>query len=115
MNQTAPDAHPALSTSERLEENIIAALRTIFDPELPVNIYDLGLIYQLDVSSEGVVDVDMTLTTPACPVAATFPAVVETRLLEVPGVSAVHVELVWEPAWSLDRVPFDVKLELGML
>jgi FeS assembly SUF system protein len=98
-----------------MRENIIAALRTIFDPEIPVNIYDLGLIYELDVDAEGKVFVKMTLTAPGCPVAASFPGVVESRLGEVPGVSDVRVELVWDPPWSKDRIPPEVKLRLGLL
>lgn len=100
---------------EPSRENLIAALRTIYDPEISVNIYDLGLIYTLDIAPEGRVDIDMTLTAPACPVAGTFPATVEERLMEVPGVTEVHVNLVWEPAWSMELVPDSVKLELGLL
>jgi FeS assembly SUF system protein len=96
-------------------ENIIAALRTIFDPEIPVNIYDLGLIYQLDVDQDGKVSIRMTLTAPACPVAETFPGTVESRLHEVPGVTDVRVELVWDPPWTRDRIPEEVKLRLGLL
>lgn len=98
-----------------LRENVIAALRTIFDPEIPVNIYDLGLIYDLDVDEQGEVFVRMTLTAPACPVAETFPGVVESRLSEVPGVSGVRVELVWDPPWTRERLPEEVKLRLGLL
>jgi len=99
----------------RLREELIAALRTIYDPEIPVNIYDLGLIYALDIDAQGAVAIEMTLTAPACPVAGTFPATVETRLREVPGVSDVHVQLVWEPAWSMELMPEAVKLQLGLL
>jgi FeS assembly SUF system protein len=98
-----------------VRDNVIAALRTIFDPEIPVNIYDLGLIYELEVDAEGKVFVKMTLTAPACPVAETFPGVVESRLYEVPGVSDVRVELVWDPPWSKERLPEEVKLRLGLL
>jgi FeS assembly SUF system protein len=98
-----------------VRDNVIAALRTIFDPEIPVNIYDLGLIYGLEVDAEGKVFVRMTLTAPACPVAESFPGVVESRLYEVPGVSDVRVELVWDPPWSRDRLPEEVKLRLGLL
>lgn len=98
-----------------LRENVIAALRTIYDPEIPVNIYDLGLIYQLDAGEDGKVSIRMTLTAPGCPVAASFPGTVESRLREVPGVSDVRVELVWDPPWSKDRIPEDVKLQLGLL
>jgi FeS assembly SUF system protein len=98
-----------------VRENVIAALRTIFDPEIPVNIYDLGLIYDLDIDEEGKVFVRMTLTAPACPVAETFPGTVESRLCEVPGVSDVRVELVWDPPWTKERLPEEVKLRLGLL
>lgn len=106
------DPAPAGDT---LRENLIAALRTIYDPEIPVNIYDLGLIYDMEIGSDGQVEIAMTLTAPACPVAGTFPATVEERLSEVPGVTGVRVELVWEPAWSIDSMSEDVKLELGLL
>ncbi|HUE45235.1 MAG TPA: SUF system Fe-S cluster assembly protein [Aestuariivirgaceae bacterium] len=101
--------------SNPLRENVIAALRAIFDPEIPVNIYDLGLIYELDVDQEGKVSIRMTLTAPACPVAETFPGTVESRLYEVPGVSEVRVELVWDPPWTKERLPQEVKLRLGLL
>jgi FeS assembly SUF system protein len=101
--------------AEQLKENVVAALRTIFDPEIPVNIYDLGLIYDLDVDDEGKVGIRMTLTAPACPVAGTFPATVEARLYEVPGVIEVRVELVWEPAWTMDKLSEDARLKLGLL
>lgn len=100
---------------EILRENIVAALRTIYDPEIPVNILDLGLIYVLDIDPEGNVHIEMTLTAPACPVAGTFPSVVESRVSEVPGVNAVDVELVWEPPWTTDSMTEEVKLELGLL
>jgi FeS assembly SUF system protein len=100
---------------EQLRENLISALRTIYDPEIPVNIYDLGLIYLIDIESNGKVYIEMTLTAPACPVAGTFPATVEDRLSEVPGVSEVRVELVWEPAWSMDMLSDETRLELGLL
>jgi len=99
----------------QLRENVIAALRTIFDPEIPVNIYDLGLIYVLDVDEEGKVSIRMTLTAPACPVAETFPGTVESRLYSVPGVSEVRVELVWEPPWTRDKLSEEAKLRLGLL
>lgn len=105
---------PAQSEDE-LREDIVAVLRTIYDPEIPVNILDLGLIYTLDIDEQGNVHIDMTLTAPACPVAGTFPGVVEGRVSEVPGVRSVQVELVWEPPWSVDMIPDEVKLELGIL
>lgn len=98
-----------------LRENVVAALRTIFDPEIPVNIYDLGLVYDLDVDEEGKVLIRMTLTAPACPVAETFPGAVESRLYGVPGVSEVRVELVWDPPWTRDKLSEEAKLRLGLL
>ncbi|MGV8899807.1 MAG: SUF system Fe-S cluster assembly protein [Burkholderiaceae bacterium] len=100
--------------SDSLRENLIAALRTIYDPEIPVNIYDLGLIYNIEIATDNQVNIDMTLTAPACPVAGTFPNTVEERLSQVPGVNGVHVELVWEPAWNMDSMSDEVKLELGL-
>jgi FeS assembly SUF system protein len=98
-----------------LRENVIAALRTIFDPEIPVNIYDLGLIYDLDLDEDGKVFIRMTLTAPACPVAETFPGTVESRLTEVPGVTDVRVELVWDPPWSREKLSEEARLQLGLL
>ena len=98
-----------------VRENVIAGLKKIFDPELPVNIYDLGLIYGVDVDDAGVVEVKMTLTTPACPVAQTFPGLVEAAVREVEGVTAAAVELVWDPPWCPDSLSLEVKLELGLL
>ena len=119
MNSLATDIagsnQNAQPSDEQLRANLIAALRTIYDPEIPVNIYDLGLIYALDIAPEGRVNIDMTLTAPACPVAGTFPATVEARLTDVPGVNEVHVTLVWEPAWDMERIPDEVKLQLGLL
>lgn len=100
---------------DELRQDIVAVLRTIYDPEIHVNILDLGLIYTLDIDEQGNVDIDMTLTAPACPVAGEFPGIVEGRVSEVPGVRSVHVELVWEPPWSIDSMTDEVKLELGLL
>lgn len=111
----ADDAPSTHEPDDQSRTDLIAALRTIFDPEIPVNIYDLGLIYAIDIDPAGRVDIDMTLTAPGCPVAGTFPATVEARLMEVPGVTEVHVNLVWEPAWSMDLVPEATRLELGLL
>jgi FeS assembly SUF system protein len=113
--EAAPAQDSAHVETAQVETNVIAALRTIYDPEIPVNIYDLGLVYGLDVDAAGKVDIRMTLTAPACPVAETFPGTVEQRLYEVPGVTEVRVELVWEPAWSPDRLSEDAKLSLGLL
>lgn len=106
---------PADSAKARLEETIVSALRSVYDPELPVNIYDLGLIYGLQIGSNGAVDIQMTLTAPACPVADSLPGQVEKVVQEVQGVSAVRVELVWEPPWTRDRISEAAQLELGIL
>ena len=97
-----------------LKEQIIAELRTIYDPEIPVNIYELGLIYRLDVDAKGHVDVDMTLTSPACPVAGTLPPEVENKIASVPGVETVNLELVWDPPYSMDRMSEAARLQLGL-
>jgi FeS assembly SUF system protein len=107
-------APPAIDATQ-IEANVIAALRTIYDPEIPVNIYDLGLVYGLDIGNDGKVDIRMTLTAPGCPVAETFPGTVEQRIYEVPGVDEVRVELVWEPAWNAERLSEAAKLQLGLL
>lgn len=111
---TTETAAPIIS-DEDLRANVIATLRTIYDPEIHVNIFDLGLIYQLDIDPQGNVEIEMTLTAPACPVAGTFPGIVEAAVSDVPGVNSVHVELVWEPPWSVDSMTDEVKLELGLL
>jgi FeS assembly SUF system protein len=96
-------------------DGIIEALREIFDPEIPVNIYDLGLIYGVDVSDDGHAVVTMTLTTPHCPVAESMPAEVELRVGSVPGVGNAEVNLVWDPPWDPQKMSDEAKLELGML
>ena len=96
-------------------EGVIAALRDIFDPEIPVNIYDLGLIYGVDVDQDGGVVVTMTLTTPHCPVAESMPGEVELRVGAVPGVRDAEVNLVWDPPWDPAKMSDEARLELGML
>lgn len=96
-------------------EGVIAALKEIFDPEIPVNIYELGLIYGVDVSDEGSVNVTMTLTTPHCPVAESMPGEVELRVSAVPGVRDAEVNLVWDPPWDMAKMSDEARLELGML
>ena len=98
-----------------LYEGVISALKEIFDPEIPVNIYDLGLIYGVDVSDDGAVAVTMTLTTPHCPVAESMPGEVELRVGAVPGVRDAEVNLVWDPPWDMAKMTDEAKLELGML
>lgn len=99
---------------EQIVERVILALKGVYDPEIPVNIYDLGLIYNVDMNDEGHVDVQMTLTTPGCPVAQTFPGTVEQAVNQVEGVSDCSVELVWEPPWTQDRMTEAARLELGI-
>ena len=98
-----------------LQEAVIEALKTIYDPEIPVNIYELGLIYDVVASEDGDVVIDMTLTTPHCPVAESMPGEVELRVLAVPGVRDAEVKLVWEPAWDPSKMTDEARLELGML
>jgi FeS assembly SUF system protein len=100
--------------SEEIKERVIAALRTCYDPEIPVNIYDLGLIYELNIDEAGMVEIKMTLTAPGCPVAASFPGVVAGRVRGVEGVADVTVELVWDPPWDRSRMSQAALLELGM-
>jgi FeS assembly SUF system protein len=100
---------------EALRESVVAALRTVHDPEIPVNIYDLGLIYRIDMAENGDVGIDMTLTAPACPVAGAMPKMVEEAVSGVPGVGAVRVELVWDPPWTQDKMTDEARLQLGMM
>ena len=102
-------------TGGDLYEAVIEALKDIYDPEIPVNIYDLGLIYDVEVTPEGHAFVKMTLTTPHCPVAESMPGEVELRVGAVPGVGDAEVELVWDPPWDPQKMSDEAKLELGML
>ena len=113
----APQKLPLDPNAEKpLRERVIDAICTVFDPEIPVNIYELGLIYELAVDDDtGNVDIQMTLTSPACPVAGTLPGDVETRVREVDGTGEVKVELVWEPPWDKDRLSEAAKLQLGLM
>ncbi|HEX3355505.1 MAG TPA: SUF system Fe-S cluster assembly protein [Tepidisphaeraceae bacterium] len=96
-------------------EKVIDAVRTVFDPEIPVNIYDLGLIYDIAVDEKNAVRVKMTLTAPGCPVAGTLPVEVERKIENIPEVSSATVELVWDPPWTKDRMSEAAMLELGFL
>ena len=100
--------------TERLGTEIVAALKTVFDPEIPADIYELGLIYKVDLKDDRAVDVTMTLTTPNCPAAGELPQMVENAVASVPGVGVVNVNLVWEPAWSPDRMTDEARLVLNM-
>lgn len=98
-----------------LKPLIIEAISKVYDPEIPVNIYELGLIYDIDVNSENVVQVNMTLTSPACPSAQALPLEVERRVREVPGVAAAKVDVVWEPTWTMEKMSEEAKLQMGLL
>ncbi len=103
------------SSDAALEQRVVAALRSVYDPEIPVNIYDLGLIYVVHIDDHNVVNVQMTLTAPACPVAGTLPGQVENVLREVEGVRDASVELVWDPPWDQARMSEEARLTLGLL
>jgi FeS assembly SUF system protein len=119
MNQVANITSPAPSVTrqgdEAMLEAIIAQIRTIYDPEIPVNILDLGLIYAIDITGDNSVLIRMTLTAPACPVAGTMPGMVEEAVMAIPDVSDCTVELVWDPPWNREMISDEAKLELGIL
>lgn len=100
--------------TERLGTDIVAALKTVFDPEIPADIYELGLIYKVEIKDDRSVDVDMTLTTPNCPAAAELPTSVENAVATVPGVGIVNVNIVWEPPWTPERMSDEARLVLNM-
>jgi FeS assembly SUF system protein len=109
----APDAEKSIEY-KLLEGKVIAALSSVFDPEIPVNIYELGLIYKIDIDAERNVKIQMTLTAPACPVAGTLPGEVEKKVEEIDEVKKATVELVWDPPWSRDMMSESALLQLGM-
>ena len=100
--------------TERLTADIVAALKTVFDPEIPADIYELGLIYKVEIKDDRSVDVVMTLTTPNCPAAGELPTMVENAVASVPGVGVVSVNVVWEPVWSPERMSDEARLVLNM-
>ncbi len=102
-----------LSGHESLHERVVEALKEIYDPEIPVNIYDLGLVYTIDIDEDAKVYIEMTLTAPGCPVAQTFPGTVAAEVNGVEGVADTHVELIWDPPWTPERMTEAAKLELG--
>ncbi|MGN6277817.1 MAG: SUF system Fe-S cluster assembly protein [Sphingomonas sp.] len=110
-----PAADPVGGEGGALQAAVIEALKEIYDPEIPVNIYDLGLIYGVEVTEDGHAAVNMTLTTPHCPVAESMPGEVELRVSAVPGIATADVNLVWDPPWDPQKMSDDAKLELGML
>ncbi len=100
-------------TKQQLEETIIEVLKTIYDPEIPVNIFELGLIYEIAIDDEFNVEIKMTLTSPACPVAGSLPPEVETKIKSINGVNSVKVNLVWSPPWDKDMMSDAAKVQLG--
>jgi FeS assembly SUF system protein len=104
----------ATEETERMGTGIVAALKTVFDPEIPADIYELGLIYKVDIKDDRAVDVEMTLTSPSCPSAAELPTMVENAVASVPGVGVVNVSIVWEPVWMPDRMTDEARLVLNM-
>jgi FeS assembly SUF system protein len=100
---------------EKITEDVIATLKTIYDPEIPVDIYELGLIYGIELSDLGEVKISMTLTSPSCPVAETLPPEVESKVKETPGVTDCKVEITWEPSWDKSMMSEAAQLELGFL
>lgn len=105
----------ASSTEHPLYEPVVAAIRTVYDPEIPVNIYDLGLIYQVAIDAENAVKVLMTLTAPGCPVAGEMPGWIVDAVEPLPGVKSVDVDIVWDPPWSMDMLTDEARLELGYM
>ena len=103
------------STDHPLYEQVVEACRTVYDPEIPVNIYDLGLVYTIDINAENDVNIDMSLTAPGCPVAGEMPGWVADAVAPLEGVRQVDVNIVWEPPWGMDRMSDEAKLELGFL
>ncbi|MCG7869186.1 MAG: DUF59 domain-containing protein [Candidatus Thiodiazotropha taylori] len=119
MSQLAEAVKSLLPRQEKrsapTRDQLIEALRTVHDPEIPINIYDLGLIYRLEVDDQGRVEIDMTLTAPACPVAGTLPHEVGRVIDAVPGVEDTVVHLVWSPPWSKERLSEEAQMQLGLL
>lgn len=103
------------ATPEQIRERVIAALQTVYDPEIPVNIFELGLVYDVAIAEGGEARIRMTLTTPMCPVAEELPIEVESKARAVDGVKSARVDLVWDPPWSMEMMSEAAKLELGML
>ena len=113
LNAALPSDTPKLSADE-IENSVVEVLKTVFDPEIPVNIYELGLVYDVDVQETGEVKISMTLTSPACPVAGSLPGEVQAKVEKVPGVTKAEIDLVWEPAWNPSMMSEASRLQLGM-
>ena len=115
METPLPNPEQASPAPTGLKDKIIEALKTCYDPEIPVNIYELGLIYNIDAQDSGAVNIQMTLTSPMCPVAGSLPPEVETKIKEIPGVTSAKVEVVWEPPWTPEKMTEAAKLILNMM
>jgi FeS assembly SUF system protein len=113
-DKPSPPTAPELPADAPLQDRVVAVLQTVYDPEIPINIHELGLIYGLDINPEGAVHIRMTLTSPACPVAGSLPGEVEAKVKAVPGVTEVKVELVWDPPWDPTRMSEAAMLQLGL-
>ncbi|MGH9407021.1 MAG: SUF system Fe-S cluster assembly protein [Terriglobia bacterium] len=117
-DQTSPTGsdEPRLTIAEsfQLQDRVVDVLRTCYDPEIPVNIYELGLVYEVKVERSGAAYIRMTLTAPTCPVAGTLPPEVEAKVKELPGISSAKVEVVWEPPWDMSKMSEAARLQLGM-
>ncbi|GAB4375167.1 MAG: SUF system Fe-S cluster assembly protein [Salibacteraceae bacterium] len=104
-----------IEQKKQLERAIVNALKTVYDPEIPVDIYELGLIYEIDIEDDGSVKVLMTLTSPSCPVAESLPGEVEQKVAGVEGVKSARVELTWDPPWDKDMMSEEAMVELGLI
>ena len=116
--ETAIEGTPLIrpsTTDHPLYDTVVEACRTVYDPEIPVNIFDLGLVYTIEISDEGDVRITMTLTAPGCPVAGDMPGWVADAVESLPGVRQVDVELVWDPQWGMDMMSDEARLELGFM
>jgi FeS assembly SUF system protein len=116
MDASFPQADRQLSTIEKMiiKEQVTEQIRTVFDPEIPVNIYELGLVYNVEVNDRGLVDITMTLTSPACPAAQSIPVEVKQKSESIKGVTDVNVNIVWEPRWETSMMSEEARLTLGM-
>ncbi|HVR06964.1 MAG TPA: SUF system Fe-S cluster assembly protein [Thermoanaerobaculia bacterium] len=112
--ESAPPVAAGGDAAPSIEESIVEMLKTVYDPEIPVNIYEMGLIYDLNVEPGGQVQIKMTLTSPACPVAGSLPGEVKDKVESVPGVAAAEVEVVWDPVWNPSMMSEAARLQLGM-
>ena len=116
--QTPAEGEPLIAPSSEAHpryEEVVEAIRSVYDPEIPVNIYDLGLIYSIRIDDENAVEVDMTLTAPGCPVAGEMPGWIADAVEPLPGIKQVDVRLVWEPPWDMSRLSDEARLELGFM